>query len=111
MTEIAFVRKAFPRPEDRPDDGRVEQFGFAAGLGKESRMQSDTQDVHLTNPGRVLRHQEGWLVDLETQGMTGANDHITLSAPADEKSAGNIDGDDLIARSIEMFDELGGHPL
>ncbi len=111
MTKIAFIRKAITGLVDSRDDGGVQHFGFAVGTRQEAGMQTDIENMDLACPGFVLRHQESGFIDLEAKGMCSADDRIAPGAAADVQTTGDIDGDDLIAGAVEVFDQLGRYPF
>src|SRR3984957_20970129 len=65
--------------------------------------------MYFSDPGFILRHQEGRLIDLEAKGVIGADDGIAPGAAAYEQAAGDIEGDHLVARLIQVLHQRGCH--
>src|SRR5450755_2112159 len=105
MTEIALISKALAWFEDGSDDGRVHQLGVGDDIPEIIRMQPNVEYMHLADPGFILRHQKGRLIYLKTEGMIGPDDGVAPGTAAYEQAAGDIDGDHLVTRPVQVLYE------
>ncbi len=111
MTEISFMWKSFPGPVNRPDHFGIQPFEAIAKFFTETRVQTDFENMDITQGLFIFGKEKGRFIALKTERMGSFYRNLSTGGAVNKQPAGNINGNDRRACIIQMVYQFGRYSL